>query len=210
MAIDYDAANAHIQNTLGGEMSLDLDDLSLMDQAGHFMCALYPWKHLERTTAALGTLTVSGPEAIAASGEKAPYITALLGYTPRGTDSRVTGERAYLVTPEELLDLREGAADPDGAASGTVLDTGNSDSLNYFAVQYSSASPPVVELDCLCDATIPIATVVLRYRKGWTPSTADGVAFEMPVWMEPVYILLARICSWVRGRRRCLFEHASR
>ena len=180
MTITYHSAAAHIRHTLGGDLSSELDVLTVVNNAGHYMTSIYPWRWLEGS-ATLGALT-SGTTTALPTG-----FVELLGYTPRGSDSRVTGSKAYLVSPTELEDMRN--------SSGTLpLDTA------YIAVVYITtsgtstiASTPA--LDVYGNGTLP--TVKIRYRSNWTQITDDEDVFILPAWLEPLYIECLR--AFARG-----------
>ena len=180
MAITYDTATSHIRHTLGGELSPDMDLLSVINDAGDYMTAMAPWRWLE-DAATLGTLT-SGSTTALPTG-----FLELIGYTPRGSDSRVTGSKAHMVSPHELEDMRN--------SSGTLpLNTA------YFAVIYTTTSgtstvAPYPAIDVYGNGTLP--TVKIRYRKNWTQITGDGDTFMLPVWVEALYLQCLR--AFARG-----------
>jgi len=181
--INFGKASAHIRHTLGGELSPDLDLASIMNDAGNFMTAVYPWKWLEATSSAI-TLADG---ALTDLDSSAPNFVELIGYSPRGTDSRITsGAVAFLVSPQELQDLRQ--------STHTIPAT-----TNYFAVVYDSAGGSGLirpQLDAEVGATA-ISDLRLRYRKGWAAVSDDTSTFTMPNWMEPVYMQCLR--AFARG-----------
>ena len=188
MAITYIKALSHIRHTLGGELSPDLDPTSIMNDAGHFMTAMYPWKWLEEIS---GAITPSDASMVDISTSIAPGFVELIGYGPRATDSRLGAavDGYSLVTPAELLDIRTTAM-----AMGAYS--------NYFAVVYDDdsvtavAPNPVVKLDFEIGSSAT-ANLKILYRRGWLNITADTGIFIMPEWMEPVYTQCLR--SFARG-----------
>lgn len=181
MTITFDTATAHIQHTLGGELSQDIDTLSVINDAGSYMTSMYPWRWLEEA-ATLAALT-SGSSTALPTG-----FVELVGYTPRGMDSRVTGSQAFLVSPQELEDMRN-------SSQTLPLDTA------YIAIVYTTTSGttiPTPVLDVYGNGTLP--TIKIRYRKNWTQITTSagtGSLFAVPEWTEALYIQVLR--AFARG-----------
>ena len=178
MAITYDTVASHVRHTLGGELSPDIDLLAVINEAGHYLASMHPWRWLE-AAATVGTITSGSTTTLPTD------FVELISYTPRGSDSRVTGSKAYMVSPHELEDMRN--------SSGTLpLNT------TYFAVVYTTTSgsstvAPYAAIDAYANGTVP--TVKIRYRKGWTKIDNDGDTFMLPEWMEPLYLQCLRACA---------------
>ena len=180
MALTYDTVASHVRHTLGGELSPDIDLLAVINEAGHYMASMHPWRWLEAAET-LGTIT-SG-----STTDLPTDFVELISYTPRGSDSRVTGSKAYLVSPHELEDMRN--------ASGTLpLNT------TYFAVVHTTSGAtstvaPYPVIDVYANGTTP--TIKIRYRRGWTKINNDGDTFLVPDWVEPLYLQCVR--AYARG-----------
>jgi hypothetical protein len=63
MSLTVSQCVQHVQHTLAGDLSAEIDSLSIINQSGEFLVSMHPWKWLERSPQKLdlrGTVTVSG------------------------------------------------------------------------------------------------------------------------------------------------------
>ena len=202
MGMTYQRAADHVRHTLGGELSSEMNLLDIMNDAGDYMANMYPWRWLEEKSEAL-VLATTVDHIDLPSG-----FVELLGYSPRGSDSRVAADKVgyHLVSPKELFDLRE--AHHGASTQYTAVPNYRF----YFAVCYgveSNEPKPRIELFPVPHDTNGNATghkaastaeesdLTVRYRAGWTAITSDTSSFVMPVWCESLYTQLLR--GFARG-----------
>lgn len=205
MAMSYQRAADHVRHTLGGELSSEMSLIDIMNDAGDYMANMYPWRWLEEKSEAL-VMTDTVNSIALPSG-----FVELLGYSPRGSDGRMSATKVayHLVSPKELFDLREaypGSADPVNQYTAVPA------YRFYVAVCYgveSNVPTPKMEIfptphasdgnatGHKIDSTAEFSDLTIRYRAGWSPITGDTSSFVMPVWCESLYSQLLR--GFARG-----------
>ena len=193
VTITYDKALVHIEHTLGGPLAETLDPISVMNDAGHYMASIHPWKWCEKTSGEI----LTSDTAVTSMSYDAPNFLQLLGYSPRATDTRFTpsvadlgGTGWLLVSTSELENIRRAKAYP--LSSGDKLPP----HVSYFALVYTSQKEPGIDVVMATGASSQ-RELTLVYRQGWYPLVSTGSSFKMPDWMESVYCQCLR--AFARG-----------
>lgn len=176
----------HIRHTLGNALpSSAIDPMTIINQAGQFLCTMHEWKWLERQSATVGFTANQNYATLPADLRDVISIQFTQGLV----------NRVRVTSLNEISRLRS-------------HNIGVGIAMTWVAVVYKSpaqitpatlAQPvPVLEL-YPTPITTDASALTVYYRSGWTPpiNLNDQSTIQIPEYIEPLYIQLLR--AFARG-----------